>query len=53
MERLLDDRDEWRARSEAGLAFVSDRTWDRAATQVEAGIRETVRLRGAPTSVAP
>jgi len=45
MERLIDDRGLWARRSEAGRAFVADRTWDRAAVQVEAGIREALRLR--------
>ena len=48
MEHLLDDRAEWERRSQAGLAFVADRTWDRAAVQVEAGIREALRQRVAP-----
>jgi len=53
MERLLDDRDgEWAARSQAGLDFVRDRTWDRAAHQVEGGLREAVRLRQAETAGA-
>ncbi|MCW3011145.1 MAG: hypothetical protein JWO90_1549 [Solirubrobacterales bacterium] len=39
IERLLDDEDEWTRRSEAGLKFVAGRTWDRAAEQVEAGLR--------------
>lgn len=45
MERLLDDEALWRRRSEAGRAFVRGRTWDRAAEQVEAGIRAALRER--------
>ncbi len=52
IERLLDDRDEWERRSRAGLEFVADRTWDVAAQQVEAGLREALRLRVAETSGA-
>jgi glycosyltransferase involved in cell wall biosynthesis len=50
IERLLDDTALWAARSEAGRAFVADRTWDRAAAQVEAGLREALRLREAATA---
>ncbi len=39
IERLLDDRNEWERRSAAGLEFVRDRTWDKAALQVETGLR--------------
>jgi glycosyltransferase involved in cell wall biosynthesis len=45
IERVMTDDAEWERRSRAGLAFVADRTWDRAARQVEAGLREAVRLR--------
>jgi glycosyltransferase involved in cell wall biosynthesis len=47
IERLLDDPDHWRRRSEAGQAFVAGRTWDRAAEQVELGLREALRRREA------
>jgi O-antigen biosynthesis protein len=43
LEALLDDEAHWRAKSEAGLAFVADASWDRAAEQVEAGLREALR----------
>jgi glycosyltransferase involved in cell wall biosynthesis len=43
MEALLDDERAWRAKSDAGLAFVADACWDRAAEQVEAGLREALR----------
>jgi SAM-dependent methyltransferase len=45
MERLLDDDGLWERRSRAGLEFVRGRTWDRAAEQVEAGLREALRRR--------
>ena len=45
IERVMTDEAEWERRSQAGLAFVADRTWDRAALQVEAGLRDAVRLR--------
>jgi glycosyltransferase involved in cell wall biosynthesis len=47
IDHLMGDRAEWERRSAAGLAFVAGRTWDVAATQVEAGLREALRLRGA------
>jgi glycosyltransferase involved in cell wall biosynthesis len=43
IERLMTDEDEWQRRSEAGLSFVADRTWDRAAQEVENGLREALR----------
>jgi glycosyltransferase involved in cell wall biosynthesis len=43
IEALLDDEDRWRARSDAGLAFVADASWDRAAQHVEAGLRKALR----------
>jgi len=39
VERLLQDRAEWDRRSRAGTQFAAGRTWDRAADQVEAGLR--------------
>jgi glycosyltransferase involved in cell wall biosynthesis len=45
VERLLDDEALWRARSEAGLHFVAGHTWDDAAGEVEAGLREALRRR--------
>jgi glycosyltransferase involved in cell wall biosynthesis len=44
-QRLLEDEAEWARRSRAGVAFVADRTWDRGAAQVEAGLREALRMR--------
>ena len=45
MERLLGDRALWRRRSEAGMAQVREASWDEAARQVEAGLRDALRLR--------
>jgi glycosyltransferase involved in cell wall biosynthesis/GT2 family glycosyltransferase len=44
MERLLDDRAEWSRRSGQGLAWATGKTWDLGAEQVEAGLREALRL---------
>jgi hypothetical protein len=43
-ERLLDDRQLWEQRSRAGLQYVAEHTWDRAADTVEAGLRHALRL---------
>jgi|GEM_PF-88919 len=53
IERLLDNEAAWTRASAAGLEFVAARTWDRAAEQVDAGLRTAVRLResGAPTAI--
>lgn len=50
VERLLDDRAEWDRRSAAGLDWAAGRTWDAGAVQVEAGLREAMRLRMAATA---
>lgn len=50
IEHLLTDQEEWDRRHQAGLAFVAGRTWDVAAEQVEAGIRQALALRTAATS---
>jgi len=47
VRRLLDDPDERARRARAGLAFVAERTWERAAEQVEAGLRAALRAREA------
>ncbi|HLH14808.1 MAG TPA: glycosyltransferase family 4 protein [Solirubrobacteraceae bacterium] len=39
IETLLEDRARRADRARAGLAFVAERTWERAAGQVEAGLR--------------
>ncbi|MGH2716478.1 MAG: glycosyltransferase family 4 protein, partial [Thermoleophilaceae bacterium] len=53
IERLLDDGELWRRRSEAGLAQVSEASWDEAGRQVEHDLREALRERerGVPTPV--
>jgi glycosyltransferase involved in cell wall biosynthesis len=43
IERLLDDADLRARRSAAGLALVRERTWERAAAQVEDGLRAALR----------
>jgi glycosyltransferase involved in cell wall biosynthesis len=45
IEHMLVDGDVWRRRSESGLAFVRERTWDHATDQVEAGLRDALRVR--------
>jgi glycosyltransferase involved in cell wall biosynthesis/GT2 family glycosyltransferase len=47
IERLVDDEDHWRRRAEAGREFVRGHTWERAASEVEAGIRRALRERAA------
>jgi glycosyltransferase involved in cell wall biosynthesis len=47
LEELLDDADEWERCSRLGLELVHDRTWDAAACQVEAELRNALRLREA------
>jgi glycosyltransferase involved in cell wall biosynthesis len=50
IEALLGDELRWQRRSEAGLAFAADASWDGAAEQVEAGLRAALREREpAPT----
>ncbi len=45
VEALLDDEERWARRSNAGLAFVEGATWERAAQQVEKGLRAALRER--------
>ena len=45
LERLLTDDSARAHRAESGLAWVRDRTWKRAAVEVERGIREALALR--------
>ncbi|UTI65081.1 glycosyltransferase [Paraconexibacter antarcticus] len=47
LERLLDDREEWARRSAQGIAWAAGRSWDTGADEVEAGLREALRLAGA------
>jgi glycosyltransferase involved in cell wall biosynthesis len=44
MQRLLEDRELWEARSRTGIEFVADHTWDHATDEVEAGLRHALRL---------
>jgi GT2 family glycosyltransferase/glycosyltransferase involved in cell wall biosynthesis len=45
LERLLEDREHWLERSQAGLDFVASHTWDHATDEVEAGLRHALRER--------
>jgi glycosyltransferase involved in cell wall biosynthesis len=45
LERLIDDRNRWQQRSDAGIEFVREHTWDLAARQVEAELRASLRRR--------
>jgi glycosyltransferase involved in cell wall biosynthesis len=53
MEALLEDEAHWGAKSEAGLAFAADACWDRAAEQVEAGLREALRQASGHATAKP
>jgi O-antigen biosynthesis protein len=53
IDHLMHDEAEWRRRSAAGLEFVEGRTWDHAARQTEAGLREALALRQAPSAPHP
>ncbi|HEX2160320.1 MAG TPA: glycosyltransferase [Thermoleophilaceae bacterium] len=52
LEALLDDERHWRAKSSAGIEFVADASWDTAAKQVEAGLREALRRAAMPDGAA-
>ena len=52
MERLLDDPARWEERSATGIEFVREHTWDLAARQVEAELREALRRRSAQAAGA-
>ncbi len=41
----MDDEELWQRRSDAGRVFVAAHTWEAAALEVEAGLREALRLR--------
>lgn len=45
LERMLDDRELWQRRSQAGIEFVAGRTWDHATDQVEASLRRALAER--------
>ena len=46
LERLLDDEDAWGRRSQLGIDFVRDQSWDVSAEQVERELRNALRVRG-------
>jgi glycosyltransferase involved in cell wall biosynthesis len=43
VELLLEDEQLWQRRSQAGLEFVAERSWDHAAVQVERALRSALR----------
>jgi O-antigen biosynthesis protein len=45
LERLLADQELWERRSREGAEFVASHTWERAADDIEAGVRHALRLR--------
>jgi glycosyltransferase involved in cell wall biosynthesis len=45
IEQLLGDEALWEHRSREGIAFASERTWDRAADELEQGLRAALRFR--------
>jgi glycosyltransferase involved in cell wall biosynthesis len=45
LERLLDDPELWKRRSREGIEFVASHTWERAADEVEAGLRHALAMR--------
>jgi glycosyltransferase involved in cell wall biosynthesis len=47
LEALIADEERWTRRSEAGLVMADTASWDLAARQVEAGLREALREREA------
>ena len=53
LERMLDDRALWERRSAEGRRFVAERTWDRAAQQLEVGLRTALRQREHETAQVP
>jgi hypothetical protein len=42
---VLEDRELWERRSQAGIAFVAGRSWDHAAEQVQRALRAALRAR--------
>jgi glycosyltransferase involved in cell wall biosynthesis/SAM-dependent methyltransferase len=48
LERLLSDPALWERRAEEGIAFARERTWDRAADELENGLREALRVAARP-----
>ncbi|HEY1832983.1 MAG TPA: glycosyltransferase [Solirubrobacteraceae bacterium] len=47
VERLLESPELWQRRSQTGVEFVKERSWDRAAEQVESALRRALRQREA------
>lgn len=45
IEKLLEDPELWKQRSEQGIDFVASHTWARACDEVEAGLRHALRAR--------
>jgi O-antigen biosynthesis protein len=45
LEGLLEDRERWQRRSQAGIEFVASHTWEHATDEVEAGLRHALRER--------
>lgn len=45
IEKLMDDPGLWKRRSAEGLAFAAEHSWEAAAVEVEAGLREALRER--------
>ena len=45
IERLMDDQALWERRSAEGVAFAAQHTWEAAAIEVEAGLREALATR--------
>jgi glycosyltransferase involved in cell wall biosynthesis len=45
IERLMDDRALWERRSAEGIEFAARHTWEAAAVEVEAGLREALATR--------
>ncbi len=45
LEALLDDEELWARRSRAGIEFARSASWEKAASQVEEGLREALRER--------
>jgi glycosyltransferase involved in cell wall biosynthesis len=52
VERLLTDEERWNRRSQAGLQYLAEHTWDGAAREVEAELRTALRAREAAAFLA-
>jgi glycosyltransferase involved in cell wall biosynthesis len=49
--QLLNDGELWGRRSRQGIEMMATRTWDRAADEVEVGLRRALRLREAGVEI--